>query len=137
MKIHATTIFPLIISLADAFLSNVHSIPRNPSELELQVSFFNLFSSQKTEEESKSGVSNSDSKVALLDLLSKVPPNEATPKDLTLEIIRAVEVLENECPTPESDVLPLLAGNWKLIWTAQDASSIPKGPQNILRTWIK
>ncbi|KAL3802381.1 hypothetical protein HJC23_007206 [Cyclotella cryptica] len=137
MNIIATTaLFALVISLADALLSNLNSIPRRPSELKLKVSLANLFSPQKTEAKSGSAASESDRKSALLDLLAQIPPNEATPRDLTLDILKAVMVLEIECPTPESDVLPMLAGNWKLVWTAQDASSIPKGPHNILRTWI-
>ena len=67
------------------------------------------------------------SKSALLDLLAKVPRNESTPRELTASILTAVKALEEECPTPESDVLAKLAGNWELIWTAQDVSSLPGG----------
>jgi len=73
---------------------------------------------------------NKDSKLALLGLLSKVPSNESTPKDLTQQILRAVSVLEKDCPTPEEDVLLKLAGNWELIWTAQDVTSLPNDGQN-------
>ncbi|KAL9182958.1 hypothetical protein ACHAXT_004237 [Thalassiosira profunda] len=66
-------------------------------------------------------------KSALLDLLAKVPPNESTPRELTTSILAAVKALEEECPTPESDVLAKLAGNWELLWTAQDVSSLPGG----------
>lgn len=69
---------------------------------------------------------NNDNKLALLDLLSKVPSNESTPKKLTREILQAVANLENDCPTPEEDVLPKIAGNWELIWTAQDIASLSK-----------
>ena len=70
---------------------------------------------------------NNDSenkKLALLNLLSKVPPNESTSKQLTTEILQAVNILEEECPTLETDVLSRIAGNWELVWTAQDKSSL-------------
>jgi hypothetical protein len=74
-------------------------------------------------------------KLALLDLLSTVPKNVATPKELTSDILEAVKILEKDCPTPESDVLQLLAGNWELIWTAQDLQS--SRTSNIFSNWIK
>jgi hypothetical protein len=77
---------------------------------------------------------NVNNKSALLELLKSVPPNEATPKELTSDILKAVEVLEADCPTPEVDVIPRLAGNWELIWTAQDASRASK---NAFNSWIK
>lgn len=71
-----------------------------------------------------------DSKLALLNLLSQVPANESTPKELTKQILRAVGIMEEDCPTPEEDVLPKLAGNWELIWTAQDVASLPNNDQS-------
>jgi len=66
----------------------------------------------------------SSRKLSLLNLLSKVPPNESTSRELTREILQAVSELEEECPTPIDEVIPSLAGNWELIWTAQDLSSL-------------
>ena len=63
-------------------------------------------------------------KTHLLELLASVPKNKSTPRDLTNQILEAVKRLESEYPTPESDVLPLIAGNWELIWTAQDSLSL-------------
>lgn len=71
----------------------------------------------------------------LLTLLSNVPPNEPTPKDLTEQILQAVKDLEETCPTPEQDVLQAVAGNWELLWTAQDVSSLPQQRIN-LRSWV-
>jgi hypothetical protein len=59
----------------------------------------------------------------LLNLLSKVPPNQSTPKQLTNEILESVSNLEKSCPTNTELVLGELNGNWELIWTAQDSSS--------------
>jgi hypothetical protein len=50
------------------------------------------------------------SKVLLLRLLAKVPPNQSTSYELTQDILGAVSGLEKQCPTPEADVLPRLAG---------------------------
>jgi hypothetical protein len=68
-------------------------------------------------------------------LLSKVPPNESTPKELTASILQAVKNLEDSFPTPEEDVLEAVAGNWELLWTAQDLSSLPKKRID-LRSWV-
>jgi len=62
--------------------------------------------------------------------LSKVPPNESTSKQLTTEILQAVNILEEECPTLETDVLSRIAGNWELVWTAQDKSSLQSSNSN-------
>lgn len=59
----------------------------------------------------------------LLDLLFSVPSNAPTSPSLTSKILSAVRQLENECPTPNEDVLAELAGNWELMWTAQDKTS--------------
>jgi hypothetical protein len=64
-----------------------------------------------------------EKKAALLNLLSKVPRNISTPKDLSSYILTSVRELEELCPTNEDDVLDELGGNWELIWTAQDSTS--------------
>ncbi len=75
-------------------------------------------------------------KALLLDLITSVTSNQATPKKLTVEILSAVKNLEELCPTDDNDVLEELGGNWELIWTAQDKSS-PEGRQSPLSNWIK
>eukprot|EP00563_Minutocellus_polymorphus_P020226 CAMPEP_0197716600 /NCGR_PEP_ID=MMETSP1434-20131217/1433_1 /TAXON_ID=265543 /ORGANISM="Minutocellus polymorphus, Strain CCMP3303" /LENGTH=300 /DNA_ID=CAMNT_0043300983 /DNA_START=87 /DNA_END=989 /DNA_ORIENTATION=+ len=62
-------------------------------------------------------------KSKLFDLLDDVPSNAPTPRGLTDAILAAVSVLERQCPTLDDDVLSELAGNWELLWTAQDKSS--------------
>ena len=86
----------------------------------------NIFSSQtKNVKDVNNNNERSEKKLALLNLLSKVPPNESTSKQLTTEILQAVNILEEECPTfEETDVLSRIAGNWELVWTAQDKSSL-------------
>ena len=59
----------------------------------------------------------------LFDLLDEVPSNAPTPRGLTDDILAAVRLLERQCPTPDDAVLSELAGNWELLWTAQDKSS--------------
>jgi len=70
----------------------------------------------------------------LLNLLSSVPSNISTPKKLTSDILSAVRDLEDFCPTNDAEVLTSLGGNWELIWTAQDKSSL-EGRQRL--NWIK
>ena len=60
---------------------------------------------------------------ALLALLDSVPSNAPTPNSLTESILASVRELEGSCPTEEGDVLAELAGNWELLWTAQDRES--------------
>ena len=67
----------------------------------------------------------SDSKQKLLNLLAQVPPNESTSKELTQQILQIVNGIEDLCPTPDTDVLSRVSGNWELMWTAQDKSSLP------------
>ena len=86
-----------------------------------------------TIKEPRSGVDNT--RLELLNLLSQVPPNEPTPKQLTESILQAVKVLEDEFPTPPEDVLGAVAGNWELLWTAQDLSRLPKNRVG-LRSWV-
>ena len=62
-------------------------------------------------------------KSKLFDLLDEVPSNAPTPRGLTDDILAAVRLLERQCPTPDDAVLSELAGNWELLWTAQDKSS--------------
>lgn len=58
----------------------------------------------------KSQGGDGGSKVSLLRLLANVPPNQSTSYELTQAILRAVSGLEKQCPTPEVDFLPRLAG---------------------------
>jgi len=62
-------------------------------------------------------------KTRLIRMLSSVPSNAPTPRKLTDEILQAVTQLEQQCPTPDDEVLAELAGNWELLWTAQDPNS--------------
>eukprot|EP00579_Thalassiosira_antarctica_P025268 CAMPEP_0202019458 /NCGR_PEP_ID=MMETSP0905-20130828/42055_1 /ASSEMBLY_ACC=CAM_ASM_000554 /TAXON_ID=420261 /ORGANISM="Thalassiosira antarctica, Strain CCMP982" /LENGTH=293 /DNA_ID=CAMNT_0048580733 /DNA_START=73 /DNA_END=954 /DNA_ORIENTATION=- len=96
-------------------------------QLQLHLSLADLFFPKTRNNAKAADDKNAESgnKLSLLNLLSKVPSNESTPKELTQEILQAVRVLEKECPTLEADVLPKLAGNWELLWTAQDLSSLP------------
>ena len=64
-----------------------------------------------------------DAKSRLFDLLDEVPSNAPTPRGLTNDILAAARDLEERCPTPDEDVLSELAGNWELLWTAQDKTS--------------
>ena len=75
-------------------------------------------------------------KMRLLDLIAKTPSNMPTSKHLTQEILDVVRQLEATCPTPEDQVVQMLAGNWELLWTAQDQRSDEWG-LGPLRTWIK
>eukprot|EP00584_Thalassiosira_punctigera_P015702 CAMPEP_0172554368 /NCGR_PEP_ID=MMETSP1067-20121228/54224_1 /TAXON_ID=265564 ORGANISM="Thalassiosira punctigera, Strain Tpunct2005C2" /NCGR_SAMPLE_ID=MMETSP1067 /ASSEMBLY_ACC=CAM_ASM_000444 /LENGTH=313 /DNA_ID=CAMNT_0013342721 /DNA_START=169 /DNA_END=1111 /DNA_ORIENTATION=+ len=138
MKLIKLKTYPLIaltwsraVSVANAFGANVarRSRPLPLSKHQLHHSsiadpFSRVINSHKAV--AVDDVENESSKTSLLNLLSKVPPNESTPRELTRDILRAVRVLEEDCPTPEEDVLPSLVGNWELLWTAQDLSSLPK-----------
>ena len=75
-------------------------------------------------------------KSQLLELLSATPSNQPTFKSLTNEILNVVRQLESNCPTPDNEVIGRLAGNWELLWTAQDQMSDEWG-LGPLRTWIK
>ena len=79
-------------------------------------------------------------KEILLNLLAQVEPNKSTSKELTNDILNAVVELEKECPTLNEDVLPSIAGNWELIWTAQDKANLPttnREQANFFGNWIK
>ena len=121
----------LNIPLANGFLLSRNAPVNTPR---LQISLPDFFSPFKSPDKSNSGIAEYENKLALLELLKTVPPNEATPKDLSLDILNAVQVLESTCPTADSDVIPSLAGNWELIWTAQDTQVTQSNP---FSTWIK
>lgn len=78
----------------------------------------------------------------ILDLLDGTPPNEPTPQPLTLQLLEQIRSLEEESSNvatvmdPE-EFLASLAGNWELIWTAQDINSPEYRTTNPLRRWIK
>lgn len=99
-------------------------------------SFFADFFSPQTRSKLNDDKAEDENKVALLELLEKVPPNESTPKELTSRILEAVSVLESECKTSDDDVLSSLVGNWELIWTAQDSKNLPANQRNPFRNWI-
>jgi hypothetical protein len=68
-------------------------------------------------------------KSRLLTLLAEVPPNESTSIELTRQILHAANTLEAHCSSTqieEDSILPRLAGNWELLWTAQDLSNLQK-----------
>lgn len=125
----ASAVLALAILPADALLPGLHVNKLHTSRLHLQISLPDFLSPST---QSRSAAEN-ENKSALMELLAAVPPNEPTPKYLTSNILNAVDILENECPTPQADVIPQLASNWELIWTAQDASSTP----NNIFSWIK
>ena len=97
------------------YLSSTSSISK------LHFSIANVFSPQST---SNTNANNNDNKLKLISLLSQVPSNESTSKQLTTEILQATTILEKQCPTVDENVLQNLIGNWELIWTAQDKSSL-------------
>mmetsp|Transcript_27492 Transcript_27492/g.42386 ORF Transcript_27492/g.42386 Transcript_27492/m.42386 type:complete len:303 (+) Transcript_27492:38-946(+) len=120
----------MVVSFADAFTacpSSTHL--HNGPPTRIRQSF--LFATKSTNNEAPS----TNDKIELLNLLSKVPPNEPTPKELTASILQAVKILEDNFPTPPEDVLQAVAGNWELLWTAQDLSSLPQKRIN-LRSWV-
>lgn len=55
----------------------------------------------------------------LLQLIASTPSNAPTTQALTNQIISVIQQLERVCPTPDSQVLQRLGGNWELVWTAQ------------------
>ena len=136
-------LFPLVTSLG---LLGVSSFTKSPCDTTrrhstttatlTKLSFLEeLFSTIKSTSPSKEATPATEGKEKLLSLLSNVPPNEPTPSDLTADILQAVKDLEETCPTPEEDVLQAVAGNWELLWTAQDVSSLPQKRIN-LRSWV-
>jgi len=60
----------------------------------------------------------------LLELVKESPSNKASSRQLTRNILTKIEELvATSCPTPNAEVVESLAGNWDLVWTAQDQSS--------------
>ena len=121
----------------DAFvIGSRHSSNRFPSSTtsKLHLSFANVFSPQLI---SNTNANNVDNKLKLINLLSQVPSNQSTSKQLTKEILQASTILENQCPTLDDNVLQRLAGNWELIWTAQDKSSLDNDEGNDSNRWRK
>jgi hypothetical protein len=117
-----------LLSAADAFTSS-YSPSYHPPHKKRQPSYIRFSFLEELFKTTKITPKENDTpetKTTLLSLLSKVPPNEPTPVDLTAEILQAVKNLEESCPTPEEDVLQAVAGNWELLWTAQDVSSLPQ-----------
>jgi hypothetical protein len=96
-----------------------HTLPRSSLARALPVTY-SFYPKLRTDEATndsnaniyfeKSQDGDGDSKVSLLRLLAKVPPNQSTSYELTQAILRAVSGLEKQCPTPEADVLTRLAG---------------------------
>ncbi len=72
----------------------------------------------------------------LLELVCSTPSNAPTSKETTDEILSVIRALEAICPTPDSDVVASLAGNWELLWTAQDKAS-PEWRLGPFKTFIK
>ncbi len=82
------------------------------------------------------------SKQRLFQLLDGTPPNEPTPPSLTSQILDEIRRLEKESSSAAvvkdaNDFLSSLAGNWELIWTAQDVNSPEYRNANPIRRWIK
>ena len=86
---------------------------------ELRLSLADLFFPKTTTAPATTKNADNQRRQALFNLLAQVPSNESTPKELTNQLLEAVARLEKDCPTPETDVLPRLAGNWELIWTGE------------------
>jgi len=110
-----------ISSYANAFVidgSRRRSSNRYPSS---SISFANIFSPPQSAIDVDN---NNDDNLKLINLLSRVPSNQSTSKQLTSEILQATTILEEQCPTIDENVLERLVGNWELIWTAQDKSSL-------------
>ncbi len=99
-------------------------------------------SSSSTATDNYSGGSASGlSKQRLFQLLDGTPPNEPTPPSLTLQILDEIRRLEKESSVvtvkDSNEFLSSLAGNWDLIWTAQDVNSQEYRNANPIRRWIK
>jgi len=96
----------------------------------LHLSIATIFSLQPTSNNNTNNNKNDGNKLNLLNLLSQVPSNQSTPKQLTTEILQTTSILEKQCPTIDENVLERLVGNWELIWTAQDVSSLDNDEDN-------
>jgi len=73
-------------------------------------------------------------KQELCNLLQSTPGNVPTPTDLTQQILSKVQTLEQVSENSDKDILQELSGNWELLWTTQDKSSLES--QQTL-SWIK
>jgi hypothetical protein len=115
----------ILLSLAaihavTAFLSSTTPTPtrffsRGSSVIQEKERAVSRFSS--TSEDTQS------TKAQLLELvLEKTPRNAPTSASTTEEILKVVRELEEQCPTPDTEVLQELAGTWELLWTTQDRS---------------
>jgi hypothetical protein len=76
-------------------------------------------------------------KERLFTLISSTPSNAPTSKQTTEQILSTARELEALCPTPSNEVIPKLAGNWELLWTAQDLADNDEWGLGQLRKWIK
>ena len=119
--------------------SSSNRFPSSTSSIsKIHLSFANVFSPQSTNNVDNGNENkNNDDKLKLLNLLSQVSPNESTSKQLTNEILQATSILEKQCRTLDDDVLERLVGNWELIWTAQDVSSLEKEGSDDNSIWRK
>jgi hypothetical protein len=95
-----------------------------------------LLATPTTTNDDETNTSRERTKNQLLSLVTSTPSNGPTSKHTTNDILAVVRELEAQCPTPEADVVPMLGGNWELLWTAQDQSSDEWG-LGPLRRWIK
>jgi len=88
-----------------------------------------------------------DKKQYLMDLLKDVPANQKSSTQLTARILKIVKDMEidnnnsnnndsSSSVIPEQDILPALAGNWQLLWTAQDKESTEWKVLEPWKTWI-
>jgi hypothetical protein len=67
--------------------------------------------------------SSSSIKDTVMDLLGSVPRNAPTTRELTGNILRAVRLLERQCPTPDLEVLEKLSGKRNLL--VRTSNTIP------------
>mmetsp|Transcript_18751 Transcript_18751/g.26445 ORF Transcript_18751/g.26445 Transcript_18751/m.26445 type:complete len:315 (+) Transcript_18751:2-946(+) len=89
-----------------------------------------------------------DKKQQLMELLEQVPANQKSSTELTskiLKIVQEIEMYNNNKDDADSssssviadkDVLSSLAGNWQLLWTAQDKNSQEWKVLQPWKTWI-
>jgi hypothetical protein len=142
---------------SSSFLQSIHSSLAPPSVLTLSmsartwpVSFRNKsgssswYPSPSTNNRNNSSNKNNNNnnkntlyvekRNTLLQLLSQTPPNAATPPALTRRILQAIRDLEAVCPTPDTEVVPKLAGSWDLVWTTQDRTA-PEA-RRLFASWI-
>ena len=80
-----------------------------------------VYSQTLTLSQNSSDIPANSLKSDLLTSIASVPPNAPTSREQTNYILSLVRELEQCCPTDDQDVLQELAGNWQLLWTAQDS----------------